>query len=101
MVPSVEVVQFLHRVVNGDVAVSLANPDEPWSSIGNIAFMFGYWRITFFNDCDELDYIDNVTCPNDRTACFDDWHDECGCCPLDFLTERDRTTLERILQQAK
>jgi len=55
------------------------------------------WRITLYNDCDELDYCEECTSPNGRRWCFDSG-DRFGTDPVALLSTWEHQTLERLLK---
>jgi hypothetical protein len=93
-----EVAEQYRKALRGEVAIRLADPE--WGSFcGNVDFWFGDWRVTFFNDCDELDYTDSVTTLDGRRAEFDDWCDGYFIgCPLDLLNEDEYAALEQMVR---
>lgn len=101
-ITSQEVAEQLRRAVNGEVTVTLAMwESSTWDEIycGNVSFMVGDWTIVFFNDCDEMDYVDHATAPDGRTA---DYGDLAGSDPLDdILTAEEFMALERLLGEAR
>ena len=103
MIPATEVAAQLRKAVSGEVAVKLFDATRNWNEAfaGDVAFLIGEWKVTFFNDCDELDYTDSAEAPDGRTAEFDDWHtEESITCPLNLLSTEEYNELERLLAAA-
>lgn len=86
-----EVADILRRVGQGEMTVKLVDPRCTWEWVyaGNVAFEIAGYRIVIFNDCDELDYIDSVVTPDDRTGDFEAWYIN-GEEPVSLLTEAER-----------
>ena len=102
-----EVADVLKAAVAGEIPVRLVNPEQTWHVVyaGNMDFMLGDWRITIFNDCDELDYIDSVKAPDGREAEFEDLNGEDPVTsaygdPLGLLSDDEWRMFEIILEQA-
>ena len=55
------------------------------------------WRITLYNDCDELDYCEECVSPDGRRWCFDPG-DRSGTDPLALMSTWEHQTLERRLK---
>lgn len=55
------------------------------------------WRMTIFNDCDELDYCENCVSPDGRRWSFDSG-DRYGTDPVALLSTWEHQTLERMLK---
>ena len=106
MIHSSEVAEQLKRALAGEVTITLADPEWSWARAfaGDVSFMVGDWRVTFFNDCDELDYTDRAEAPDGRKADRDDWCREAGegrwQCPLSHLSLEEQARLESMLEQA-
>ncbi|WP_175681159.1 DUF7693 family protein [Burkholderia cenocepacia] len=102
MIAADEVAQLLRKALNGDVSVKLIG-DTYWRDVGsgNIEFTFGDWRITFFNDAGELDYVDNAVAPDGRRASFDDWAGPTGFGrdPIDLLSQWEQCELSDLLER--
>lgn len=56
----------------------------------------GGYKIWFFNDVGELDYVDSVVAPDDREGEYSSW----SCEPIEILTEEEFKKLEVILYGA-
>lgn len=98
-----EVAELLRQAIRGEVAVKLAHAEWTWEGTyaGDVGFVVGDWRVTIFNDCDELDYIDSVTAPDGRTGDFDQWWDDNHSEPTCFLDASEQAALERLLEEAR
>lgn len=105
IVPSVtgkEVADLLAKAAAGEVPVYLAEPGETLEKTycGNIDFVIEGHTITFFIDCDEIDYVDYVTWADGRTGDFDEWwnaQEE----PVDLLMKSNLLDLlDRVLRAA-
>ena len=55
------------------------------------------WRITLYNDCDELDYCEACVSPDGRRWLFD-LGDRFGTDPVALLSTWEHQTLERLLK---
>lgn len=55
------------------------------------------WRITLYNDCDELDYCEECYSPDGRRWCFD-LGDRFGTDPVALLSTWEHQMLERLLK---
>jgi hypothetical protein len=110
-----DVAEQIRRALRGEIEVHLVNPIWSWDAIfaGDVPFLFGDWRITFFNDCDSLDYVDeavdsagrHVTYADDFSADYDvNGHElRSGSDPLMYTTglaDDERVQLERLLKAA-
>ncbi|MCA8045492.1 DUF7693 family protein [Burkholderia arboris] len=97
-----EVADVLRQGLRGKIAIELLG-DRSWSDVwcGNIEYAFGDWRITFFNDVMELDYVDRVVAPDGRTIEYDQFDVPEGETliqdPVDLLSEDERALLESRL----
>lgn len=102
VIAAAEVVEILRQSLNGDVAVKLVG-DIHWRDVssGNVEFTFGDWRITFFNDAGELDYVDHAIAPDGRRASFDDWAGPTGYGrdPIDLLSTWEQCELSDLLER--
>ena len=47
--------------------------DSSWDEVhaGDVTFWCDQWKITIFNDCDDIDYTDSFTTPEGRTYSYD------------------------------
>jgi hypothetical protein len=57
------------------------------------------YRLVFFNDCAELDYVARVTAPDGRVGTYDDWFAQSEE-PFDLLRNWEKALLEEKLEQA-
>lgn len=111
-----EVGEQIRRALRGEIEVRLVNPAWTWEAVfaGDVEFLFGDWRITIFNDCDSLDYVDNAIAPDGRIGTYaDDFSSEfdtdghelrAGTCPLmytDQLNQDERRALLRLVKLAR
>lgn len=95
-----EVAEQFRKAIRGDVSVRLVDPENSFDKCycGDVEFWFGNWKITFFNDCDELDYTDSVVTDDGRKADFlHDW----GKCPMNSLGREEALALEILITEAK
>jgi hypothetical protein len=99
-----EVAALLRRAAADEIPVHLAEGQQSWDEVyaGNVTFAIDGWRVTFFNDCGELDYTDEVIAPDGRTADFDEFCNELGdiACPLNLLSGEEFLALETIVEAA-
>lgn len=70
-----EVRQLLREVGEGKLKPILANKTQTWDTVyaGEVHFKVGGWKVVVFNDCDDFDYVDNVTAPDGRRGVCGDW----------------------------
>ena len=96
-----EVADLLRQVGRGEVAVKLVDSCWTWKQVyaGNVEFAIAGYRIVIFNDCDELDYVDSVITPDDRTGDFEDWYLN-GEEPVSLLTETEKQAVVVQLKAA-
>lgn len=103
---SLEVAKQIRKGLCGEIPIKLAVSDRDWlgTYAGDVSFKFGDWEITFFNDCDELDYTDNAKASDGRTANYEEWCTESTngswCCPLSHLSVEEQNKLQSILEEA-
>ena len=95
-----EVLDVFHQAIDGKIAVTPVDTEWAAAWCGFVAFMFGDWRMTFFNDCMELDYLDTAVAPDGRVASYADW----DVWPVEILSAHDAgayARLERIIEDAR
>lgn len=104
MISRKEAVEFMRSIAIGKEPIKAVGCAwDDW--IGNIEFVTeSGWRIVFFNDVGELDYLDSITAPDGRTGSFGDWvpaDGEAGTTnPLDDLSGDEELQLEAVLSAA-
>ena len=93
-----EVCQVLREVTFGRRTMANVGP-QTWDEVYACHFIVDVegWRITLYNDCDELDYCEECTSPNGRRWCFDSG-DRFGTDPVALLSTWEHQTLERLLK---
>ncbi|POM15763.1 Uncharacterised protein [Burkholderia cepacia] len=97
-----EVVSVLLKAIVGLVEVSLLSEKswrETWA--GNVEYEIGLWRVTFFCDAGELDYVDSAIAPDGRTVEYEEWFDPkdgSGADPIELLSDEGRRSLLSILE---
>lgn len=106
-ITSGEVAAILRSAIAGELPLVLADPEWTWARVyaGDIQYRIGGWVVTFFNDCDELDYVDSAESPDGRIAGCDEWCKESSephgwVNPLDQLDHDEQRRLETLLEQA-
>ena len=69
-----EVIDVLLAIERGEVTIPKEHRDEASAAYcGDVEFTCSNgWRFVIFNDCDEWDYIAQVTAPDGRSLVFDD-----------------------------
>ncbi|MBU9550394.1 hypothetical protein KTE50_17795 [Burkholderia multivorans] len=98
-----EVVGVLLKAVVGLVEVRLLSEKswrETWA--GNVEYEIGLWRVTFFCDAGDLDYVDSAVAPDGRTVEYEDWFhpkNGTGADPIDLISPEGRQSLLRILER--
>lgn len=97
-----EVADLLKKIISGTVEIVHADPRQLWKDAfaGDIEFIAAGYRLVFFNDCAELDYVDHVIAPDGRKGTFDDWHAQEEA-PLRLLRKSERAALEEKLEEAQ
>lgn len=93
-----DVVALLRSCLDGSLTLCVIG--ETWDEIyaGNVTFRTSVGdTIVVFNDCDALDYIDNVTSHNGSSGTFDTWAKH-ECFPIDVLTRDEYLHLEALLK---
>ncbi|WP_205191296.1 hypothetical protein [Burkholderia sp. LMG 13014] len=97
-----EVVSVLLKAIVGLVEVRLLSEKswrETWA--GNVEYEIGLWRVTFFCDAGELDYVDSAVAPDGRTVEYEDWFDPedgSGADPIELISVDGRQSLLSILE---
>lgn len=103
-IPKLQVTALLRRIARGEIPITVRGT-ETWDErfAGNVAFHVEGFIITFFNDCDSLDYVDQVESPDGSVTDFDSlwWQHPKRCCPSDLLSVDDVHALELALKAAK
>lgn len=99
-IPASEVADVMRRALRGDVAVRLLEPEWTWDRVyaGDCGFMFGDWGLSFFNDCQELDYCDYAKAPDGRQTNFAQWWDAHGNDPVGLLSQSELAAMEDLLE---
>ena len=90
-----EVQAVMLRVVLGEEGIRRITA-KTWQDVyaGNVEYETSDgWRLVFFNDCNDLDYLDSCTAPDGRTADFDDWVPGEGDYPRTSMNPIDRQDL--------
>lgn len=93
-----EVCQVLREVVFERRAMTKVG-SQTWDEVYACHFVVdvGGWRITLYNDCDELDYCKECVSPDGRRWRFDPG-DRFGTDPVALLSTWEHQTLERLLK---
>lgn len=100
---SQEVADHLRKAIRGGVEFKLHNPEWTWNRVyaGVCVFIVGDWEIAFFNDCDELDYVEEAVAPDGRRATFNElWEASGQMDAIDLLTDEELGTLESMCEDA-
>ena len=100
-IPRAEVAAELRRAIAGEVPVVCLS-DLDWYDF-NLTFRIGDWKISFFIDAGDLDYVDAAVAPDGRRAEFDDWANEPPeelLDPLDELSMENQRAIASILETA-
>lgn len=85
-----------------DIALGVRNMrrlgTHSWTEIytGLMAVEVDGWVITFYNDCDTLDYCDSCYCPDGRAYRFDSFQ-RFGTDPVELLSTWEHAQLEKLL----
>lgn len=98
-VTGAELVELFRRAVRREIRIVALG--HSWHEVyaGNVRFRIGDYRVTIFNDCDELDYVDSATAPDGRQGDFDAW-DNANAEPVSLLSELEFQQLENLLERA-
>jgi hypothetical protein len=96
-IPIEDVAAVLRRWARGETVA--ASRQSRWNDSAIPTYDVEGWRIQFFNDCGDLDYLDEVTAPDGREAEFGDWKDDdgYGVCPTWLLSKDERDALLKTL----
>jgi hypothetical protein len=88
----------LREVVFGRLTITNAG-QHSWDDIyaGHFVVDVEGWRLTIYNDCDELDYCEECVSPEGRRWKFESG-DRGGTDPVAFLSTWERQNLEWILK---
>lgn len=91
-----EVSQVLREAVFGRSQMRKTGP-KTWDEmfVGLFEIDIGGWRITIFNDCDELDYCERCVSPDGQLWEFDPGN---RTDPVALLSTWEHQTLERTLK---
>lgn len=101
MIPVQEIIDVIKAHIDGDIPIIPVHSE--WCAVycGDVPFRFGDYVIEFYNDCNELDYVETATAPDGRTAKYNDWEHD----PLEtmyFTTDYPYLErLETLLQNAR
>lgn len=97
---AVEVADVLRRAIRGEIPVAIEGEDN-WAEVfsGNVVFWFADWCIVLFNDALDIDYVDEVTAPDGRSATFESWAADAN--PVDLLTIAEGHALSRVVENAE
>lgn len=93
-----EVCQVLREVVFERRTMTKVG-SQTWDEVYACHFIIDVegWRITLYNDCDELDYCEECISPDGRRWCFDPG-EQFGTDPVALLSTWEHQILERLLQ---
>ena len=93
-----EVCQVLREVVFERRAMTKVGA-QTWNEVYACHFIVDVegWRITLYNDCDELDYCEECISPDGRQWSFG-IGDRMGTDPVALLSTWEHQTLERLLK---
>lgn len=94
-----EVSQVLREAIFGRTVMSKVG-HESWDEIyaGHFQINVDGWKVSIYNDCDELDYCENCVSPDGRRWSFDAG-DRYGTDPVALLSVWEHQTLERLLKE--
>jgi len=104
-IPMTEVAALLRRVIRGEANMVSLVDGLAWHEAysGNYDFEVDGWKLTFFNDCGELDYVDRAESPDGRAEDLESWREvgegitEVYWCPLELLTDQELCQLEQLM----
>lgn len=94
-----EVVQVLREVTFGRRTMTKISA-QTWGDVYACHFLVDVegWRITLYNDCDELDYCEECISPDGPRWSFDSG-DRFGTDPIALLSTWEHQTLEKMLKE--
>jgi hypothetical protein len=97
--PASEVSQVLTDVVLGK-RIMTRSSTQSWSEIyhGLMPVEIDGWQLTFFNDCDTLDYCEYCRSPGGRVGTLELWQRD-GADPVELLSAWEQEQLERLLAE--
>lgn len=100
-IPGYEVCEVLRKAISGQLVVELGIPSLTWDEVyaGIVPFQFENWQLSFFNDCDALDYCEVAIAPDGRREVFLTW-DSSSEETVSQLTDSERQALEELLKTA-
>ncbi|AAY37684.1 hypothetical protein CCL16_15330 [Pseudomonas syringae] len=93
-----EAYQVLRDIGLG-VSVMRRLGEKPWTEMysGMTSVETDGWVITFYNDCETLDYCDSCYCPDGRAYTFDS-SQQFGTDPVELLSTWEHAELEKLLK---
>lgn len=94
-----EVCQVLREVVFGRRPMANVHT-QSWGDVyaGHFIVEIEGWRVSVYNDCDELDYCETCISPDGRTWSFDPG-DRYGTDPIALLSTWEHQRLESLLKE--
>ncbi|WP_122320413.1 DUF7693 family protein [Pseudomonas cichorii] len=94
-----EVGQLLREVTVGRRMMIKAG-NQSWSEVyaGHFLVDVDGWRLSIYNDCDDLDYCEECVSPDGRRWSFDSG-DRYGTDPVALLSVWEHQTLEKLLKK--
>uniref|UniRef100_UPI0030DD822A DUF7693 family protein n=1 Tax=Pseudomonas sp. RL_105y_Pfl2_101 TaxID=3088708 RepID=UPI0030DD822A len=93
-----EVSQVLREVIFGRSVMSKAG-QQSWAHVysGHFQVDVDGWRMSIYNNCDQLDYCEQCVSPDGRRWSFDSG-DRFGTDPIALLSTWEHQTLEQLLK---
>lgn len=94
-----EVCQLLREVTFGrQIMIKVGH--QSWGEVyaGHFLVDVDGWRLSIYNDCDELDYCEECVSPDGRRWSFDSG-DRFGTDPIALLSVWEHQTLESLLKE--
>ena len=93
-----EVSQVLREVIFGRSVMSKVG-QQSWAHVysGHFQVDVDGWRMSIYNDCDQLDYCEQCVSPDGRRWSFDSG-DRFGTDPIALLSTWEHQTLEQLLE---
>jgi hypothetical protein len=98
-----EVARVMRSAIAGDVQIYLFDKEQRWdeSFCCDVKFIIGELKLTFYRDCDLLDYTGYAESIDGRCTEFSEWNTDAIDCPLDLLTDNERYDFEQLLGDAE
>jgi len=95
-----EIAELFRKAIRGESKVVVVGCSWNEAYCGDVKVRIDGYDLVIFNDCDEIDYVDNATAPDGRTCDFESWFED-GIEPIACLTSDELGKLDIILENAE